>query len=197
MLVYLAIEDELSQQVGRKLISNIAPTASIHPIGFRGNSYLRTKIREFSAIARTSVVIIFTDLDAHTCPVEMRTEWLGTVELPEKLVFRIAEKEIESWLLADHDGLKEFMGERINKHLPREPDIVANPKEHMLKVANLANRDVRSDLVTTTKNGYQRGLGYNERLSSFVNSIWSIENAAQRSQSLQRAQRHIHRILSQ
>jgi hypothetical protein len=138
-------------------------------------------------------VLLLTDLDRAACPVGLVESWLGRHECPENLVFRVAVREIEAWLLADHDALRRLLGKTAR--LPPDPDTLPDPKRALLELAKRAPRDVREDLVAVRGAVAAQGLGYNARLCALVEHHWSPERAAERSASLKRARRRIHELV--
>jgi hypothetical protein len=113
------------------------------------------------------------------------TGWTGGKTLLDRLLFRGAVREVESWLLADHEGIRQLMGSRIGR-LPSDPDEVRDPKANLLVVARQATRSVREDLLRERGRTSKQGVGYDQRLISFIYSTWNPDRAASRSPSLQR-----------
>jgi ADP-ribose pyrophosphatase YjhB (NUDIX family) len=98
----------------------------------------------------------------------------------------VAVREIESWALADHDGLKRLIGRRIDP--PREPEGLVDPKRTLIELARRhAAKEVRLDLVPARGALATQGLGYNTRLVPWAQHVWDPEAAAQRAPSLARA----------
>lgn len=110
-------------------------------------------------------------------------------------MLRIAVREVESWVLADHEAMRKLIGKKGT--LPPEPDELPDPKQHLLKLAKLAARPVREDLVKATGAVASQDIGYNRRLTAWVGSNWSPERAAQRSPSLQRTREHLKELALQ
>jgi hypothetical protein len=163
-----------------------------------GYGYLQSGIPKFCTFARRTPLLLITDLDRATCAASLITKWIGNNLLPEKFLFRVAVREIESWLLADHDGMKALLGSGGTK-LPRTPDSLADPKRALLSFARRAPRDVRNDLIVQTGAVASQGLGYNQRMCDFIQSKWSPNQASLRSDSLRRARirlRHFSRWLT-
>jgi len=131
-------------------------------------------------------LVLLTDLDSKPCASVLIKEWLGRNSPPINLVLRVAVRDVESWLLADHEGMQQLLGKAKNVHLPLDPDRLPDPKRYLLSLAGKARRDVRDDLVETRGSSAIQGLGYNARLCSFVCTDWSIERASSRSDSLRR-----------
>lgn len=95
--------------------------------------------------------------------------------------------EIESWLLADANGLAQFLD--ISPALvPDVPDAVEQPKELIVSLARRSKRkEIREDLVPLLGDIRKVGAAYNSRLVSFVEGQWNIERAALASPSLHKA----------
>ena len=184
--VALATEDELSESVGKRLLAETGGKLSPHLL-FRqgGYGYLRSNMDKWCELAPLLPVLLLTDLDRAPCPLKLLQRWLGKRELPVDFVFRIAVRETESWLLADHVAMRQLMGQK--GRLPSDPDALPEPKSFLLSLAKSAARDIRDDLLARQGAIASQGIGYNARLSAFVQNIWSPERAAQRSQSLSRA----------
>lgn len=101
--------------------------------------------------------------------------WLEASPAPPNLFIRIAVREIESWLLADHGAVRQLIGGKGK--LPPQPDALPDPKSHLLQPAKLAGRDIRADLVKEKGAMASQGMGYNARLSTRPASSWSAERA--------------------
>ena len=145
--IALATEDELSEAIGLRLIAE-SPfhEADVLPLRRNGSGYLKSKVESWRQLAGQQVVLLLTDLDQIDCPVALRNEWLGTRPVPDRLLLRIAVREIESWVLADHDAMRKLIGDRGK--LPPAPDELGDPKAFLLNmVRKYAPRDVKQDLL--------------------------------------------------
>lgn len=182
--IVLATEDEVSECVGIQLAIEAGLKVS-QCIRRGGNGYLRSRIKNFCEIAKTQPVLLLTDLDRVRCPPALITAWFGKHTKPEQLIFRVAVREIEAWLLADHDAILSLFGRRMS--LPDVPDDLEDPKAKFLHLARNASRAVRDDLVVSEGSIASQGLGYNSRLSGWIRTSWSPARAATRSPSLSRA----------
>jgi hypothetical protein len=184
--IALATEDELSQAIALRLISELnRPHCVIHKLGLKGNGYLRPKMDSWCRMAEHQVMLVLTDLDHANCLVEFRDQWLAERPLPAGLIFRIAVREVESWVLADHQALRELVGKK--GVLPTQPDTLPDPKHALLGLGKTAPKSVREDLIRTIDGQLRQGVGYNARLTHWINTAWSPERAAGRSPSLARA----------
>lgn len=187
--VALGTEDELSEAVGVRLL---AEHASVFQPGLllrrSGFGYLRSGMGKWKQLATRQPVLIITDLDRLACPVTLLNDWLNA-ERPANLVLRVAVREVESWLLADHAAMRTLLGDKAR--LPPAPDALPDPKQHLLALARKAPKAVRLDLVKEAGSVARQGLGYNARLVDVVKNHWNPICAAERSESLWRARRHI------
>ena len=185
--IALATEDELSEAIGlRSIAESPFHEADVLPLRRNGSGYLKSKVESWRQLAGQQVVLLLTDLDQIDCPVALRNEWLGTRPVPDRLLLRIAVREIESWVLADHDAMRKLIGDRGK--LPPAPDELGDPKAFLLNmVRKYAPRDVKQDLLAERGAMASQGLGYNRRLVAWVKSDWSPDRAAARSPSLLRA----------
>jgi hypothetical protein len=71
--------------------------------------------------------------------------------------------------------------------LPGAPDVLPDPKQTLLGLGKNAPKSVRDDLIKTIDGQLRQGVGYNARLTHWINTAWSPERAAERSPSLARA----------
>jgi hypothetical protein len=184
--IALATEDALSEALGLRLLDELAPRLQT-PLLLRkgGFGYLRSGMAKWRQLSQRQAVVILTDLDKASCPGVLRTDWLGDSPCPENLLLRVAVREAESWLLADHEAMRQLMGPK--GMLPRNPDELPDPRQFVLQLAEKAPRDVRLDMVRAPGAMSVQGIGYNARLTALVSNAWSPARAAERSPSLGRA----------
>ena len=190
-LLALGTEDELSEAMGKRLLKEagyeLEPSPLLRRCGF---GYLRSKMDSWCEMAARKPVLLLTDLDMKACPMAVRNDWIGARTPPENLVLRIVVREIECWVLADHDALRTLIGKRGT--LPPDPDALSDPKEYLLRlIAKHAPRRIREDLVAEKGAIASQGIGYNAHLGEWVRTQWSPARAADRSQSLRRARLRI------
>lgn len=185
--IVIATEDVLSESVARRLVAETRSRLIVgSTIRRNGAGYLRSKFRSFCEIARRTPVLLIADLDTTTCPSALINTWSHRDAIPGQLLFRIAVRQIESWILADREGFAKFLSVKV-ANIPKVPDALINAKHSLLKVAQKAPRSVRDELVADREAIAAQGLGYNDLLSKFVRTTWNPRNAASRSGSLDRA----------
>lgn len=185
--INVATEDVLSEAVAIRLIKltdgKLVVSQTLRKNGF---GYLRKKFDNFCQLAEHSPVLLITDLDMLECAPKLVSQWSAGKKIPQQLLFRVAVREIESWILADHEGLKKFFGGKIGS-ISSNPDSLPNPKATLLTLAQKAPAKIRNGLVAKKGSLAIQGVEYNILLSDFVNSIWSPIKASERSESLARA----------
>ncbi len=185
--IQLAVEDTLSEAVLREILSKSGRPYSIGTcyVG-RGFGYLRRTICGFNNAARSTPFLVLTDLDQTECPPRLIDSWLPQ-PLHPNLVFRVAVREVEAWLLAGANEISRFL--RIKRALVRrDVEAIQDPKAYLIDLARLSpNRELRSDIVPPPGSTRLIGPNYNGRLISFVQEGWDISVAKQFSPSLLRA----------
>jgi hypothetical protein len=183
--IALATEDELSEAIGLRLL-NEYHMLKAPPLRLRRNGYgyLRSRMKNWRELAHHQIVFVLTDLDKKSCPITLLNDWLGDKGCPSNLLLRIAVREIESWILADHQGIRELIGKNCNP--PNNPDELPDPKQKLLVLAQKAPRSVKEDLVAKDGAIARQGIGYNARLVDWVEKVWNPERAAEKSKSLYR-----------
>ena len=146
----VATEDELSEAVALRLAAEVQPALTVtQTLRRQGFGYLRSKMASWCQLAQQQPVFLLTDLDRLACPATLLTQWLGALTPPPNLLMRVAVREVESWLLADHLAMQQLLGEKGK--LPPAPDSLDDPKQTLLTLAKkYAPRDVRLDLVQST-----------------------------------------------
>ena len=195
MTIYYCIEDELSRAVAERLIQQFCfPDTAIQELGkaIGGFGYIKSNMRKFHTLAQRSSVLIITDLDRCECAPSLRRGWLAGANiaepLPEKMLFCIAQTEIESWLLADTRGIAALLKISPARLSHNIETLIVDAKEYLVQLAKGSpDVDIRKDLTPTANSGASTGLNYNYRLSKFVAEQWNPEEAAENSSSLRRA----------
>lgn len=184
--VNLAVEDELSEAVLRRILDQSGRAYSVGTCYRKGGyGYLRKLIRGFNNAAKGTPFVVLTDLDEAECPSRLIQDWLG-IPKHENLLFRIAVREVEAWVLADRAAFARFIGVRLNL-VPDEPDQIHNTKEALISVVrNSRRKDLREDIVPPVGSTRTQGPNYNGRLTTFVESYWDVVRACESSPSLRR-----------
>lgn len=192
--VYVVTEDPLSEAVVDRLVQeeNQGLQVAVR-MGQKGKGYLRKNILKFNEIANNFPVLLFTDLDRMNCPGSLIKDWCGEIVLRDALLFRIAVRETEAWLMADREGFAEFSGVPVHR-IPLEPELLNDPKEALINLIRRygKKRTIKADILPAKGSTAKVGLAYNQALCGFVQGSWSLERAAQSANSLNRARRRLH-----
>lgn len=196
-MIYISLvyEDDLSEIVMTQILRQFPDKYELHQ-SYSGNGfgYLKANIKGFNQASSVNPHFMLTDLDTYECPLTLIGEWVN-FKMNPNFIFRIAVREIESWLLADREGLSKYFNISI-KNLPMNPDEEANPKETLINLARRSKRrNIREDIVPLNQNA-SIGPYYNGCLSEFVLNYWNIENAIKHSDSLKRAYQKLKDFLS-
>ena len=184
--VHLAVEDELSEAVLRRLLKHTHRGYAVGTVyGRSGYGYLRSSIAGWNKAARGVPFVILTDLDRHPCPAALIGDWIPH-HRHTNLLLRVAVREVESWVLADPANLSAFL--RVNPNIiPPQPDSLPDPKKVLVDTANRSrSREVRRRVVPKPGSTAKQGPEYNACLIEFVQGTWSIDTAVAASPSLAR-----------
>lgn len=191
----LVTEDLPSEVLARRLLAHIDPDASFSGIGRRGVGYVQAKLRSLNRAAAGVRIVAIADRDSvQNCPVEMIRAWLGGSDQHRNLVVRMAEMEIESWIMADRDGISSFLEVPLNR-IPQFPDSISDPKRELVNLARLSrSRKMREDMCPAPGAGSIVGPAYNSAVENFIADRWRPLRALQHSPSLRRAEQRIREI---
>lgn len=195
--VALATEDALSEVVGQRLVDDAGADLTVTLRLRRGGfGYLRSRMRNFCELARQMPVLLLTDLDTEQCPMTLIGAWSHKNAVPDRLIFRVAVRQVESWLLADRESIANLFNVSLRR-LPGNPDKLPDAKQFLLQLASHAPRRVREELLAEHGASASQGLGYNTFLCDFVRSRWKPARAANRSDSLERARFRLAELAAQ
>lgn len=199
ILINLAVEDELGEQMLRVLLAQTGRDFQIGVVrGKQGSGYLKKNLSAFNNASKGAAYLIFTDLDNKPCASVLIENWFNcpvaeyTTHRTPNLLFRIAVREVESWIMADRKAFAEFLGVSISK-IPSQTDDIPNPKEFLLNLAKGSRkRSLRDDLVPLPGDHRKTGPDYNGRLAEFLHSgSWRASVAESNSPSLARTRKKL------
>jgi hypothetical protein len=176
--ITVAVEDALSEQVARRLLIESGKPFHVSAIIERGGfGYLKTKIPHINLSAKKLPFFVLTDLDNGVCASGLVQTWLPVSQSPN-LIFRVAVREVEAWLLGDRVNFAAFFGISVDK-CPVAPETLIDPKQTVVQLAAKAGKaDIRKRVVPKAKSTAKQGPDYNACLSEFVASQWSPSEAA-------------------
>jgi len=165
------------------------------PYGKEGKAKIKAKINGYNNAAKRSHWLVLVDLDSEfQCAPEIIRNWLPS---PSRYMnFRVAVREIESWLLADAEKLAKFLSVPKSR-IPRNPDDVDNPKTLIVDLARRSRRvQIREDMVPSVGSGRKIGIAYTPLLMEFSMRLWRPGIAARYSDSLSRTIALLKRLVS-
>lgn len=204
--VYLLsyVEDEPTRHVVQRIIDFVqanVPRKVLLPDGFPsvvgGYGNLKAKSRKWIDAAKNGVwLLVVTDMDTAEIPNEIGMKWLGVSclsELPKKFIFRVAVREIESWIMADVAGFAKFLG-ISGDNLFENPDALPDPKAALFDVIRRKCPQSKFQRMLPQK-GQRVGVDYNNRICGFVDKDWSIESALRHSLSFSRSIARLTKVL--
>ncbi|MBN2208807.1 MAG: DUF4276 family protein [Candidatus Coatesbacteria bacterium] len=184
--VHLAVEDQLSEAVLHAILRQSGRNYHVGTcLGRRGFSYLKKRIGRFNNAAKGTPFIVLTDLDRAECAPALVKDWLKAPK-HHNLIFRVAVKEVESWIIADRSALASFLGIK-REVVPEMPDKLDDPKEALVGLARKSRKtDLRDAIVPTQGSKVKRGPDYNATVGRFVKNCWDAKAAMKASPSLRR-----------
>ncbi|OGJ89502.1 MAG: hypothetical protein A2487_06340 [Candidatus Raymondbacteria bacterium RifOxyC12_full_50_8] len=181
--VNLVVEDDIHLFVLRRVIRYSSRNFEIYRVlGKRGNSYIKQNMLAFNKAAKHFPFIILTDLDRAICAASLIDEWIA-FKKDGNLLFRIAIREAEAWLLADRKNFASFLGVSDNI-IDRDPEGIDNPKEYIINLAKRSSkRNIKKDIIP--QGTASIGRNYNTCIGEFILNSWSVDDACRHSKSLQ------------
>jgi hypothetical protein len=185
--INLVFEDVLSGAVIDKIL---AASRQTYVVGFRyrsgGFGWIQKRIAGFNNAAKGMPYFVMTDLDKSECAPVLIRQWLGTPRHPN-LLFRVAVRAVEAWLLGCRESFAAFLGVPENR-IPTNVEEVQNPKELVVNLARHSRkRVIRVDMVPQDGSTAKVGPDYNGKLVSYVETYWDPAIAKEHSPSLLKA----------
>ncbi|MCA9038195.1 MAG: DUF4276 family protein [Planctomycetaceae bacterium] len=193
------VEDEPSAALIRRLVRfhNSTGKAAARlvlnpgfPANMRGYGPIKAKMDAICKMAAANLcVMVLTDLDTVKCAPELIRNWtpLGqnVSTLSHRMWFRIAVREVESWLIADREALAAFLNV-APANLNATPDNLPDPKQHLLNTIRTKCRANKYREMLPTRHA-SIGVNYNPMLVEFIEKHWDPGRAVDNSDSLRRA----------
>jgi hypothetical protein len=186
MVFSAAVEGPSDEVALRKIVNSVGGDLG-HVYGRNGKVHILRSLPGYNYAARFQPWIVLVDLDAEDCVVVAKQNWLPVAS--DHMCLRVAVRELESWLLADHERFSTYFAVSANL-IPTDPDLLDDPKLTLINILRKSRRfAVRADMVPDTKLGQSIGPAYTARIMEFIESGagWRVEAAAERSPSLRRA----------
>jgi hypothetical protein len=185
--INLAVEDDLSEAILKEILQQSQRQFSIGVcLKHKGYGYLKKIIPGINKAAKGSPYLFLTDLDNNVCPSDLLTQWLPCPKHPN-LIFRVAVREVEAWLLAHREAFAHFL-DISEDFIPNDLDSVHDPKRLLIDLTKKSRKRYLRDAIIPSINSTAKvGKDYNGQLIQFVRESWKAEIARNNSQSLNRA----------
>ena len=187
--INIAVEDDLSHAVLAEMLRQTRRGFDV-AVCYKQNGYgyLKKNLPAFLHASSIKPFIILVDLDVNPCAATLADLWLGQLaKLPKTALFRVAVKEVESWVLADSKSLAGFMGVR-EKELPTNPDLLDDPKGFLVQVAQKSRYPtIQNSMVPAVGSRANVGPYFTRTLVQFVRNHWEAKKALSHSDSFRRA----------
>lgn len=160
-----------------------------------GKAGVTRNLRGFNNAARFVPWLVLRDLngDANCAPDLVRE--ILPVAAP-MMVFRVAVRAAEAWLLADHDRIAGFLCVPSTA-ITFQPESLADPKGELVRIAAKSrSRAIREDMAPAPGRSARVGPGYTNRIIEFARDHWRPKTAARRSPSLAGCIRSLERLVN-
>jgi hypothetical protein len=195
LIIHAAVEGIIDEAVAQKLIIEAGGFPGT-VYGRSGKAFLRQKIQGFNNAAKTWPWLVLVDLDNDAdCAPPLCAQWVP--DPAQFLCFRVAVREVESWLLADAKTMASFLG-ISQKSIPMDPERLDDPKREIVNLARRSRRGaIRKDIVPREGSGRPVGPAYASRLIEYVQKLWRPVVASKQAESLCRAIKCVHRLIEE
>lgn len=182
----IAYEDFVHEALIQKIIATFGGKFEIkRSYNEQGNSKLKTRVKAFNHAARIIPHLILTDLDRGPCPSELIKTWLPQ-GASSNMIFRVAVREAEAWILAHREAISTFLGVHIKK-VPIDVDGVDDPKRLLINLARKSKyKSIKNGIPPKIGSTATIGFEYNTILTKWINDSWEPHVAAKNSNSLKR-----------
>lgn len=180
--INVAVEGYPDEAVARKVCQHVGLNTE-HVYKQRGKGNLDKKIKGYNNAAKFGPWLVLRDMDHDAeCPPELKQKLLPKPS--KQMVFGIAVREIEAWIMADSERLADFLSIR-RALVPVQPESLEDPKSELVRLAGKSRkRDIREDMVPRPESGASEGPAYASRLAEFAANKWRPGMAAGRCESL-------------
>ena len=182
--ISLVYEDELSGVVLCKILPREFIPGYLMKTG--GITQITSKIHGYNNACTAAPFLVLIDLDVKECAPSLVQE-LFPHGMHPNMIFRIAVREVEAWLLADAETFSKFT--RISEALiPSKPDELPDPKQTLINlVRGKALKRIRDAVVPLPGSTAPIGRDYNSTLAEYVETMWRPDIARAHSPSLHKA----------
>ena len=187
----IVTEDILSRLAIEKILNYTSRFEIKNAIDAKGSGNIRSRIKNYNRVAKSNPVMVLTDLDQEPCPSELIQSWFKSTEKHPNFIFRIAVREIETWLMADSETFSDYTG-IVRSKIILPVDTIPDPKMLLLNlITKSKKKEIREGLSPRSKSTARVGPLYNQILQEYIEKFWRVKKAAEYSKSLERAIRRL------
>ncbi|MGH7812790.1 MAG: hypothetical protein ACREQI_02135 [Candidatus Binataceae bacterium] len=187
-----AVEGEVDAAVVERLAVHVGISVSAI-YGKSGKSLVKKRIDNYNNAAQFRPWLVLVDLDNEfSCAPDLISDWLPN---PASFMrFRVAVREVEAWLMADHERFASFLAVKPSV-IPANPETLAEPKQVVVNLARYSRRRaIRDDMVPRPGSGRTVGPAYVSRLIEYIRDVkdgWRPNIAASGASSLAKCLRSL------
>ncbi len=133
--IHIVTEDILSEVALQKIIAVSNKELQIASSRIcSGFGQIKKNLSAYNSAAQVTPWIVLTDLDNGTCAPTLIANWFSGIHRHQRCVFRVAVREIESWLMADRAAFARHLRIQINR-VPAYPENEVDPKKLIIELA--------------------------------------------------------------
>jgi hypothetical protein len=187
--VLVAVEGDTDEPFARRIVE----AAGLHierVYVFHGHGNLDARIPRWCETSNRRPMMILRDLDPHlgiNCAPGLVERLSGSGPRSSTTLVRIAEREIEAWLLADRGAVAEYFHVRPEA-IPDSPDDQPDPKRTLVNLCRQSSSNrVRNGMVPGSKSGRRVGPEFTGLVLDFAGAHWDAQRARTASPSLNKA----------
>lgn len=192
------VEGLIDQEVARVLAKEAKFLHTEFVGALNGKGDVLKNIGNYNRSADQIPWLVLVDLDEEKCAPVLMKRCLP--HPARKMCFRIAVREIEAWLLADHERFSSFFKVPLDE-ISIQPDSLADPKQEVIRlVQNSTDKMLKKLMLPRLGSGRTVGPGYSDKLIEFVagpSRVWRVRKAAERSPSLHRCFQALQKLRKQ
>ena len=194
--VACAVEGITDEPVARRLLAEVGLPVGPFVGKGGGKSRIDPRLPGWNRAAARLPWLVVRDLDnddRDACIPALRWRLLGDAPSQHGMCFRLAVRSVEAWLLADHEGFRDYF--QLSGGLPNDVDEIQDPKTELVnRCRRSRNRDIREGVPPRQESGRQYGPEYVAIVGEFCRAAWSLHRARSHSPSLDPAMKDLDRL---
>ncbi len=196
--VLVAVEGDTDQPFAQR-VATAAGLSVDRTIVLHGHGNLDDRVAHWCRPSNQRPMFVLRDLDpglGTDCAPALIRHLVGDGPRSTTTLVRIAERELEAWLLADREGVAAYF------HVPRgavpaSPDGESDPKRTLVNLCRRSSSSrIRRGMVPDPAGQRKVGPEFTGLLLGFATTAWDIERARPASPSLNRAILSLERLAS-